>query len=77
MMLQYLESLNFDFETRHQLEKYLEFVGMRASGKLKTTASWIRNFVQTHQNYNHDSIVSQEINYDLIKKDRRDTKMSN
>ncbi|CAG8553043.1 37011_t:CDS:10, partial [Racocetra persica] len=66
MMLQYLESVNIDVETRYQLEKYLEFVGMRAS-KIQTTATWIRNFVRSHPNYNHDSIVSQEINYDLIK----------
>ena len=36
-------------------------------GKLPTTAKWIRNFVQNHPKYNHDSVVSQEINYDLIR----------
>ncbi|CAG8451518.1 3011_t:CDS:2 [Racocetra fulgida] len=61
VMLQYLESGNIDVETRYQLENYLEFVDMHAS------ATWIRNFVRSHPNYNHDSVVSQEINYDLIK----------
>ncbi|CAG8808952.1 16272_t:CDS:2, partial [Racocetra fulgida] len=30
IMLQYLESVNIDIETRYHLEKYIEFVGMRA-----------------------------------------------
>ncbi|CAG8601079.1 27302_t:CDS:10 [Gigaspora margarita] len=67
IIFQYLESMNIDIETRYHLGKYLEFIGMRASGKIQTTATWIRNFVRSHPNYNRDSIVSQEINYDLIK----------
>ncbi|RIB22558.1 glutamate-cysteine ligase-domain-containing protein [Gigaspora rosea] len=67
IIFQYLESMNIDIETRNHLEKYLEFIGMRASGKIQTAATWIRNFVRSHPNYKHDSIVSQEINYDLIK----------
>ncbi|CAG8523530.1 26171_t:CDS:10 [Dentiscutata erythropus] len=67
IMLHYLESMNIDIETRYHLEKYLEFISMRASGKIQTAATWIRNFVRSHPNYNHDSVVSQEINYDLIK----------
>ncbi|CAG8650604.1 5447_t:CDS:2, partial [Dentiscutata heterogama] len=67
IIFQYLESMNIDIETRYHLGKYLEFISMRASGKIQTTATWIRNFVRSHPNYNNDSIVSQEINYDLIK----------
>ncbi|CAG8507018.1 12388_t:CDS:10, partial [Dentiscutata heterogama] len=67
IIVQYLESMNIDIETRYHLGKYLEFISMRASGKIQTAATWIRNFVRSHPNYNHDSIVSQEINYDLIK----------
>ena len=40
---------------------------MRPAGNLKTTATWIREFVQTHPEYKQDSVVSQEINYDLVK----------
>lgn len=36
-------------------------------GKLVTPASWIRNFIVTHPAYKHDSVVSDEINYDLAK----------
>ncbi|RIB21386.1 glutamate-cysteine ligase-domain-containing protein [Gigaspora rosea] len=67
IMFHYLESINIDIETRYHLGNYLEFICMRASGKIQTTATWVRNFVRSHPNYNHDSIVSQEINYDLIK----------
>jgi glutamate--cysteine ligase catalytic subunit len=36
-------------------------------GRLVTPATWIRNFVRQHPDYKHDSVVSQEINYDLLK----------
>ena len=52
-------------ETRCQLSKYLELVKLRASGELMTTATWIRQFVQSHPDYKQDSVVSQRINYDL------------
>ena len=32
-----------------------------------TTAEWIRSFVQNHPLYQHDSRVSDQINYDLMK----------
>jgi glutamate--cysteine ligase catalytic subunit len=35
-------------------------------GSLKTPASWIRDFVRSHPGYKYDSVVSQEINYDLL-----------
>lgn len=36
-------------------------------GSLITTATWMRQFVQSHPAYKHDSVVSQEINYDLVR----------
>lgn len=44
---------------------YLDFVSLRASGKLKTTANWMRNFVTTHPDYKKDSVVSDKITFDL------------
>lgn len=38
------------------------------TGKLMTTARWIRNFVTTHTDYKQNSVVSDSINYDLIRK---------
>lgn len=39
---------------------------MSLLGSLQTPATWIRNFVRSHPDYKHDSVVSQEINYDLM-----------
>lgn len=32
-----------------------------------TTSRWIRQFVASHPDYKQDSVISQEINYDLLK----------
>jgi glutamate--cysteine ligase catalytic subunit len=32
-----------------------------------TPADWIRNFITSHPAYKNDSVVSEEINYDLAK----------
>lgn len=36
-------------------------------GKVRTSAKWIRDFVQEHPGYKKNSVVTEEINYDLIK----------
>ncbi|CAM9102480.1 unnamed protein product, partial [Hapterophycus canaliculatus] len=46
--------------------EYMILICKRASGELKTTATWIREFVQNHPAYAHDSVVSEEIAHDLI-----------
>lgn len=38
----------------------------RASGELKTTATWMREFVQNHPEYKQDSVVSEIIAHDLV-----------
>ncbi|CAG8451283.1 2456_t:CDS:10 [Ambispora gerdemannii] len=63
----YLDLIDLDKPTRTGLNKYLDFVGKRANGTLQTAATWMREFIRSHPNYNHDSVISQEINYDLIK----------
>lgn len=62
----YLDSVNVDIQTRCDLSTYLDLIRMRASGELWTAAKWIRRFVAQHPAYNHDSVVSDEINKDLI-----------
>ncbi len=32
-----------------------------------TTAHWMREFVRNHPKYKYDSVVTEEINYDLLK----------
>jgi len=66
LMQIYLASTNIDAATRKGLLTYLSFISKRASGELLTTAAWIRQFVSTHPSYKRDSIVSEEINFDLV-----------
>ncbi|KAJ5884813.1 hypothetical protein N7495_009323 [Penicillium taxi] len=63
----YLNSLNVDVETRCSLASYLDLIRKRADGTLWTGARWIREFVAKHPAYKQDSVVSDEINYDLVK----------
>lgn len=62
----YLDAVNVDITTRCELETYIDLVRKRASGELCTAASWIRDFVRSHPTYKHDSVVSDEIQKDLV-----------
>jgi glutamate--cysteine ligase catalytic subunit len=62
----YLDSVNVDVETRCELATYLSLISQRASGQLDTAARWIRNFVDAHPAYQHDSVVNEAVNHDLI-----------
>lgn len=62
----YLDYINCDSVTRARLNTYLEFIERRATGELVTPATWMRNFVRTHPAYKGDSVVSDEIAYDLM-----------
>ena len=63
---EYLKTTSMTEETKLKIESYLNVFQLRASGVLKTPASWIRNFVMNHESYKQDSIVNGEINYDLM-----------
>jgi len=63
----YLNSLDVDFKSKRRLRKYLELVRLRADGSLKTTATWMREYIRSHPAYKHDSVVGPEVNYDLLK----------
>ncbi|KAG5980457.1 Zn finger-containing GTPase- Activating Protein for ARF [Claviceps digitariae] len=62
----YLDSVNVDVDTRCRLSTYLSLISKRASGELDTAARWIRNFVDAHPCYKHDSVVDDDIAHDLI-----------
>ncbi|KAF8070687.1 glutamate-cysteine ligase catalytic subunit [Lyophyllum atratum] len=66
LVYDYLDTLDVDQEASVTIEKYLDLIRRRANGSLLTPATWIRNFVRSHPAYKHDSVVSQEINYDLM-----------
>ncbi|EKV16115.1 Glutamate-cysteine ligase catalytic subunit [Penicillium digitatum] len=63
----YLNSINVDVETRCFLASYLDLIRKRANGTLWTGARWMREFVAKHPSYKQDSVVSEEITYDLVK----------
>lgn len=63
----YLDSLDVEQSLRTKLEESLELVKRRADGSLVTTATWMRKFVQSHPDYKHDSVITEKINFDLIK----------
>ncbi|KAK0042022.1 glutamate--cysteine ligase catalytic subunit [Biomphalaria pfeifferi] len=62
----YMDSIEIDVDTRCTVTQYLKLISMRASGKLVTSARWMRNFVQQHPEYKKDSAVSEPIAYDLL-----------
>ncbi|KAI0730334.1 glutamate-cysteine ligase catalytic subunit [Fomitopsis betulina] len=62
----YLDTLDIEEGERVKLERYLDLIKRRTDGTLKTAATWIREFVRSHPDYKFDSVVSQEINYDLL-----------
>jgi len=66
LVFAYLDYINCDHLTRERLTTYLEFIEKRASGELVTPATWMRNFVRNHPAYKGDSVVSDEIAYDLM-----------
>lgn len=66
----YLEHIRCAPEVQAQVQKYLDLVAARASGASPTAARWIRDFVTSHAEYQHDSVVSDSIAYDLVNKVR-------
>jgi glutamate--cysteine ligase catalytic subunit len=69
----YLASINLDPATSSRLETYTDFIAERASGRLCTTATFLRNFVLRHADYALDSVVSETICHDLIETCRQIT----
>ncbi|ESO07411.1 hypothetical protein HELRODRAFT_76604 [Helobdella robusta] len=64
----YLQSVDdCDVDTSCTISQYLDLIKKRASGNLLTLASWTREFVESHPDYQHDSIVPDSTAYDLLK----------
>lgn len=64
----YLASMDVDADTHCTIQAYMKLIQKRASGELLTTAAWLRKEVTSHPEYKHDSVITQRINYDLLKK---------
>ncbi|KAJ8034868.1 Glutamate--cysteine ligase catalytic subunit [Holothuria leucospilota] len=56
-----------DDTTSATISRYLQLISDRAAGRVNTIAKWIRNLVAEHPDYKHDSVISERINYDLVK----------
>ncbi|KAI4501681.1 hypothetical protein M0802_003016 [Mischocyttarus mexicanus] len=64
----YLANMDVDADTHCTVQRYMKLIQRRASGDLLTTAAWLRKEVTSHPEYKHDSVITQRINYDLMKK---------
>eukprot|EP00736_Rhodelphis_marinus_P011572 Rmarinus@m.24135 len=62
----YLDTIKCVGPTRLILNCYLDFIKRRAAGELMTDAAYIRKFVREHPAYKKDSVVSEEIQNDLM-----------
>jgi len=67
----YLEFIGIDSVTYSKLNDYMEFISLRAAGKIQTNAQFLREFVRSHSTYKKDSRVTQEAAYDLCLKAKR------
>ena len=57
---------NYDENVRQNLLKFANHMEKKAKGEIWTDAKYIRKFISEHPKYNKDSIITEEINYDLI-----------
>ncbi|CAF0788269.1 unnamed protein product [Rotaria sordida] len=62
----YLSNIDLDADTQDTINQYLDLISRRAAGTLMTNATWMRHFVANHPVYKHDSVVTDEIAYDLL-----------
>lgn len=61
MVYAYLDHIQCDSVTMDRMTMYLDFIEKRATGQLLTPATWVRNFIRTHEEYKFDSIVTDSI----------------
>ena len=63
----YLEHIGCDETSFRCIDEYLKLIKARATGHQLTPATWMRNFVHSHRDYQQDSVVSESIAFDLVK----------
>jgi glutamate--cysteine ligase catalytic subunit len=54
-------------EDKENVNDYLDFLSQRARGTYKTGAKYIRDYVRSHPSYKFDSVITEQLNYDLLK----------
>ena len=63
----YLQEMAVDYSVYSVLDGYISLIADRASGRSPTPARLIRDFIINHSEYSHDSLVKDQIIYDLMK----------
>ncbi|KGO40797.1 Glutamate-cysteine ligase catalytic subunit [Penicillium expansum] len=63
----YLNQSKMPSAEQDNIAPYLELISERASGKNPTPATWMREFVRSHEHYRQDSYVSERVCYDMMK----------
>ena len=59
-------NLNYSEDIRKSLFKFVDHMEKKAKGEIWTDAKYIRKYISEHPKYNKDSIITEEINYDLV-----------
>lgn len=62
----YVDYIKCDTIANERITRYLDFIEKRAIGVLKTPATWMRNFVRNHPSYAGDSVICDDIAFDLM-----------
>ena len=62
----YLDMIECDALTRSIVDAYLDLISARCTGELMTAAAWLRKFVSMHPAYAHNSLLNQEIVFDMV-----------
>lgn len=52
--------------TQCYFKQFLKLIEKRANGEFMTPASYIRKFVMNHSKYKNDSVVDEDVSYDLL-----------
>ncbi|CAL8080435.1 unnamed protein product [Calicophoron daubneyi] len=63
----YVDAAGGEGATLSLVHRYLDFLEQRASGVLKTTASWMRSRIMSHPDYKNDSRIPSSVNADLMR----------
>jgi glutamate--cysteine ligase catalytic subunit len=67
LLWRYLSAISCDSATLDLVGSYVSLLRGRASGAIPTAASWMRGFVSGHSGYGGDSVLTEEIVYDLLR----------
>lgn len=63
---EFMADKNYGKEQVSQVRLFLNFLLERSKGEVRTGARFIRDFVLNHPDYKHDSIISNQVAYDLM-----------